>query len=160
MSRLLVAAFQPSALVAGDAFFGFLASGAIAPWLPAAAAQNETVTQAAAAAAGRLARGGYTVVYDGVVGPWLLPTFAAATGLAELHYALLLPAEQVCLDRVRDRLGHGFTDPAATRHMHADFARASTAARHRIPSSEPPETIAEEIRQRVAHGSLRYRISG
>ena len=33
-----------------------------------------------------------------------------ATGVAVLHYALLLPPEQLCLERVRDRVGHGFTD--------------------------------------------------
>ena len=156
VSALLVAGFEPSALVAGDAFFGFLAGGAVAPWLPAAAAQNHTVTEAAAMAAGRLVRGGLTVVYDGVVGPWLLPDFAAATGLARLHYVVLLPSEQACLDRVAARVGHGFTDLAATRHMYADFARAPLEARHRIALAAGPEAIAEEIRQRLAAGSLSH----
>jgi adenylate kinase family enzyme len=160
VSALLVTAFEPSALVAGDAFFGFLARGAVAPWLPAAAAQNETVTEAAALAAGRLVRGGYTVIYDGVVGPWLLPTFMAATGLARLHYALLLPSEQDCLDRVADRVGHGFTDPAATRHMYADFARAPLEARHRIATADRPELLAERIRQHITAGSLAYPAAG
>jgi AAA domain len=154
VSALLVAGFEPSALVAGDAFFGFLAQGAVAPWLPAAAAQNQTVTEAAALAAGRLVRGGYTVVYDGVVGPWLLPAFAAATGLARLHYAVLLPSEQTCLDRVAGRVGHGFTDLAATRHMYADFAGAALEDRHRIATADRPEAVVEEIRQRLAAGSL------
>lgn len=158
VAELLVADYEPSALVAGDHFFGFLARGAIAPWLPAAAAQNETVTEAAALAAGRLVRGGITVIFDGVVGPWLLPAFAAATGLDGLHYALLLPSEQVCLDRVRNRVGHGFTDQAATRHMHADFTRAPVAARHRIPPADQPEQTARRIAERVAAGSLRYRM--
>jgi cytidylate kinase len=156
VSALLVSGFEPSALVAGDAFFGFLAEGAVAPWLPAAATQNHTVTEAAAMAAGRLVRGGITVVYDGVVGPWLLPDFAAATGLAWLHYAVLLPSEQVCLDRVAGRTGHGFTDLAATRHMYTDFARASIDARHRIVMADRPELLVEEIRQRLAAGSLSH----
>jgi len=156
VAELLAAEYQPSALVAGDAFFGFLARGAIDPWLPAAAGQNETVTEAAAAAAGRLVRGGYTVLFDGVVGPWLLPSFVAATGLRRLHYALLLPTEQLCLDRVRDRLGHGFTDLAATRHMHADFARATVDPRYRIPLADRAELTASRIRALVADGSLSY----
>lgn len=58
-----------SALVEGDAFFGFLAQGAVPPWLPGSNEQNDVVIQAAAAAAGRYASGGYMTVYDGVVGP-------------------------------------------------------------------------------------------
>ena len=60
--------------------------------LPQAHQQNEVVILSAAAASGRLARGGVTVVYDGVLGPWFLPEFAAATGLGHLHYAVLMPA--------------------------------------------------------------------
>jgi hypothetical protein len=63
-------------------------------------------------------------VYDGVVGPWLLPTFAAATGLERLDYAVLLPSVEVCVQRVATRPDHGFTDEAATRKMHAEFVRA------------------------------------
>ncbi|MHB8296673.1 MAG: hypothetical protein ACYDH5_19090 [Acidimicrobiales bacterium] len=40
-----------------------------------------------------MATGGYTVVYDGVIGPWFLETFAKASGLASLHYLILLPPE-------------------------------------------------------------------
>ena len=79
---------EPSALVAGDAFFAFLARGAIPPWLPESRGQNEVVTQAAGAAAGRYASGGYATVYDGVVGPWFLPTFAAATMLTTLIWKI------------------------------------------------------------------------
>jgi hypothetical protein len=60
---------EHSVLVEGDALFGFLASGAIEPWLPDSHAQNEVVTRAAAAAAGHFAGGGFTTFYDGVVGP-------------------------------------------------------------------------------------------
>ena len=127
VTALLADRASPSVLVAGDAFFGFLARGAIEPWLPASHAQNEAVTQAAAAAAGRYAAGGFTTVYDGVVGPWFLPTFAAATGLVNLDYVFLLPPVEVCVERVATRAGHGFTDEPATRKMHAEFAAATRA---------------------------------
>src|SRR5204863_162328 len=81
--------FEQSVVVEGDAFFAFLARGAIPPWLPESHAQNEIVTEAAAGAAGRYAIGGFTTTYDGVVGPWFLPTFARATGLSTLEYAVL-----------------------------------------------------------------------
>ena len=58
--------FDRSVLVQGDAFFGFLASRAIDPWLPASSTQNEVVTDAAAAATARFVAAGYRTVFDGV----------------------------------------------------------------------------------------------
>lgn len=70
ISALLAEHFDPSVLVAGDEFFGFLCTGRIEPWLPESDRQNTTVIAAAAASCGQFVQGGYTVVYDGVVGPW------------------------------------------------------------------------------------------
>ena len=118
VARLLASRFDPSALVAGDDFFAFIASGRIDPWLPAAHHQNEAVIRAAAAAAGRLALRGYTVLYDGVLGPWFLEDFMAEAGVGAIHYVSLMPTEETCLERVRTRTDHGFTDLPATRHMY------------------------------------------
>lgn len=144
VARSLAAGFDRSALVAGDDFFGFISRGFIAPWLPEAHAQNEVVISSAASAAGRLATGGYTVVYDGVIGPWFLPAFTAATGLDLLHYLVLLPTEQCCVHRVRSRVGHGFTDIEATRRMYHQFSSAQINPRHVIadPPAEPDATAA------------------
>ena len=140
VARMVAEAASRSVLVEGDAFFGFLASGAIEPWRPASDDQNAVVTRAAASAAGAFARGGYTTVYDGVVGPWFLPTFSAATGLDHLDYVILLPSVEICLQRVATRRRHGFTDEAATRKMHEEFARAAVADRHLL--RDPPEDVA------------------
>src|SRR5262249_10993711 len=43
VARALAEKFEPSVLVAGDAFFAFLAGGATEPWLPAAHRQNEVL---------------------------------------------------------------------------------------------------------------------
>jgi hypothetical protein len=158
-AALLAARSEPSVLVAGDAFFGFLARGAIAPWLPASHAQNETVTEAAGAAAGRYALGGLVTVYDGVVGPWFLPTFLAATGLDGLDDAVVLPPVERCVERVATRTGHGFTDEPATRKMHAEFAAAAAAvdARHLLAvDAEPPAAVADRIAHAQAAGALAY----
>ena len=48
VAKLLAARFDPSVLVEGDAFFGFLARGAVPPWLPESNRQNHVVTEAAA----------------------------------------------------------------------------------------------------------------
>lgn len=91
VAHALADRFDQSVLVPGDAFFEFLARGAIAPWLSAAHSQNEVVIRAAAAATGRFVAGGYTTVYDGVLGPWFLSGFAVEAALDHLHYVILLP---------------------------------------------------------------------
>lgn len=156
VAAVLVDGFAHSALVPGDAFFGFLARGAVAPWLAEADDQNAVVTRAAAGAAGRLATT-MTVVYDGVVGPWFLPTFAQAAVLPDvrLHYVVLLPALEVCLERVRTRVGHGFTDDAASRHMYREFSDAALDAQHLLanPPADPTRCAAR-TRQLVDAGTV------
>lgn len=162
-SRLADAATRPSALVAGDALFGFLRNGRIDPWLGEAREQNIVVTGAAAAAAGRFVAGGYDTNYDGVVGPWFLGVFLEATCLEELDYVVLLPPVEVCVARVLARTGHGFTDEAATRTMHAEFERSVTgdgavvARRHvvRRPVADAAG-LAAVVTSLRAGGALRW----
>lgn len=122
--------WDPSVLIEGDAFFGFLRRGAIAPWLPEANAQNTVVSAAAGACTGRFAAGPGMVVYDGVVGPWFLPTFLGHAGLVSCSYAVILPPLEQCLHQVRTRVGHSFTDEAAAQHMHHQFASVRIEPRH------------------------------
>ncbi|HEV7720896.1 MAG TPA: AAA family ATPase [Iamia sp.] len=122
--------WDPSVLIEGDAFFGFLRRGAIQPWRVEANAQNAVVAAATGAAAGRFAAGPAMVVYDGVVGPWFLPTFLGHAGLVSCSYAVVLPPLEQCLHQVRTRVGHSFTDEAAARHMHDQFARTAIDPRH------------------------------
>lgn len=157
MARILASRFEPSALVEGDAFFGFLARGAVPPWLPESNEQNDVVIRAAAAAAGRYVAGGYTTVYDGVVGPWFLPTFTAAAGLGRLDYVVLLPAVERCVERVGARRRHGFTDEDATRRMHDDFAHADIDQRYlMLDPPDRPEEVADVVVAALAKGALAY----
>jgi cytidylate kinase len=156
VAAILSAGFPHSVLVPGDDFFRFLGQGFIEPWLSEAHVQNEIVTEAAAAAAGRYARGDYTVIYDGMVGPWLLPSFARAAAAPVLHYAILFPDEDTCVDRVVSRTGHGFTDVPATRDMFGQFARAPIDARHVLTDPpDDPQRTADLIRARFESGTLR-----
>ncbi len=158
VARLLADGFARSALVVGDDFFAFVRQGYIDPWLDEANQQNDVVIQAAAAATGRLVTGGYQVVYDGVIGPWFSATFLAATGQAEMHYAVLLPPLDCCLARVQTRTGHGFTDLAAAEQVHRQFSAADIPARHLFTSeNDDPAATAERVRARLREGSLRYR---
>ncbi|MGH3685908.1 MAG: AAA family ATPase [Pseudonocardiaceae bacterium] len=157
VARILADHFEPSVLVEGDLFFAFLARGAIPPWLPEANNQNEIVLQAAASAAGRYASGGYMTVYDGVVGPWFLPTFATAAGLPYLHYLVLLPSLRRCVERVGTRQGHGFTDEAATRTMHRNFTQADVDRRHLfLDPPDEPEDVADLVVTALSRGALAY----
>lgn len=146
VARVLAERFDPSVLLEGDAFFTFLARGAIPPWLPESHKQNDVVTRAAASAAGRYTAGGYTTVYDGVVGPWFLPTFLSATGLTRIDYVVLQPSVARCLDRVATRKGHGFNDEHATRKMHQEFAQADIDRRHvLVDPPDQPELVADLV---------------
>jgi len=144
VGELVVDRFDPSVLVEGDAFFQVLRRGAVAPWLPESAAQNELITAATAAAVGELARGPATVVFNGVLGPWFLPTFLDRSGLSAVSYAVLLPPVEHCVAGVLGRTGHGFADEGATRKMHEEFASADIDARHLFanPPGEPGAAAA------------------
>lgn len=155
VAALLADAVDPGALVEGDRFFGFLRRGVVEPWLPEADAQNLVVLEAAAAATGRLARGGLTVVYDGVLGPWFLPRFAEVCAASELHYAVLLPPLPLLLERVGSRRDHPFDDLGAARHMYTSFAAADLDPRHVLTGEDGPEAMAAAVREAAARGRLR-----
>ncbi|CAN5428974.1 AAA family ATPase [soil metagenome] len=156
VAALLADRHQRSILVEGDTFFTFLRRGAIDPWRPESNAQNEAVTRAAGAATGRFAATGVPTVYDGVLGPWSLPEFLAATGLDGADWAVLLPPREVCLERVASRRGHGFNDAEAGAHMHAQFADAPIDPRHVVDILAAPDEVADVVAERAAAGLLHW----
>lgn len=147
--------FERSVVVEGDLFYSFLAAGAIEPWLVEARVQNDAVARSAALCTASLADD-FDTVYEGVVGPWQLDGFMAAGGFEALDDAVLLPPLDMCLQRVAERIGHGFTDAGATRHMHEQFVEADIDERHVIHvGREPVEHLADLITARRSTGSLR-----
>jgi len=156
VSEHLANGSNPSALVVGDSFFAMIKQGYVLPWLPQARRQNTVVIEAAAAAAGRLTDI-CSVVYDGVLGPWFLPTFVRATGLTYVHYVILLPPLDVCLEHVQGRVGHGFSDLAVTRDLYGQFANAAIDDKHLITESDDhPAQLAELISRRLDDGWFGY----
>jgi hypothetical protein len=156
VSSIASSRLSPSVLIRGDAFFRFLDQGARKPWRPEAKDQNLTVIRASGAAAGRFAQGGYESVFDGVMGPWFLPAFVEATGLNEVHYAVLLPSVERCVQNVTTREGNRDGEPG-TRYMHEQFEQAGIDVRHLI--TEPggaPEEIAAHILSRHRQGAFAY----
>jgi predicted ABC-type ATPase len=156
VAELVVDRFPKSVLVSGDAFFGFLRRDAIPPWLAEAHEQNEVVVAASAVATGRFVAG-FTTVFDGMVGPWFLPTFMEAAGVEQLHYSVLLPTVDRCVERIAARDGHGFDDEGATRHMYRTFVNAAIDDRHVIRNeADAPSVTADEILRRFDGGELMY----
>ena len=124
VARAIADQFDPSVLVVGDAFFGFVHNGFIPPWMPKSHDQNAAVTEAAAAAAGRFVRHGFATVYDGVLGPWLLDRFLAVAAVPTADYVVLLPSLDRCLERIRTRRDHPFDDEVAAIDLHAQWTDA------------------------------------
>jgi gluconate kinase len=156
VSADLARLFDRSALIPGDEFFAFLRNGAIPPWLARSDQQNTAVVGAAAAAAGHLAF--YCdVVYDGVVAPAFRATFLEQTGLAHLHYAVLMPTLDLCLGRMQNRKGHGFTDRDAATRMWNQFHQADIEISCLFEDSDMPSSeLARLIARQVVSGSIRY----
>jgi cytidylate kinase len=160
VARSVVERFDPSALVQGDVFFGFVARGYIDPWLPDSHEQNTVVTEATARATAAFAKGGFTTVFDGMVGPWFLPTFLEITDIPSVHYAVLLPSVGTCVARVLGRTDHGFREEAVTRDMHASFAIAGVDARSVIDADPDVRVVTEEVLRRYEAGMLAYPTAG
>lgn len=71
---------------------------------------------------------------------------------------ILLPPLDVCLDRVKTRSGHGFTDIDAAEHMWHDFDLSSIEDRHRfISPGAGPEETASQIAALASNGRITYR---
>jgi len=111
------------------------------------------VVEAQALAAGRFARD-YPTVFDGVVGPWFVETFLAATKLDALAYAVLLPDVEVCVERVLAREGHVFRNEEAARKMHHEFSRVELDGRHVIVNHSTAEDAADDVIARWVGGEL------
>lgn len=107
------AAQRPTVHLRTDSFYVWIRSGFVPPYLPEAEEQNRTVTAVMTASASAYARGGYDVIADGIIGPWLLPPFLAACepdGLS-ISFAVLRPTLEVTLARATSRTGGQLTDP-------------------------------------------------
>ena len=105
-----------------------------------------------AAACGRLAER-FTVVYDGVLWPPYAALFATAAGRA-FHYALLLPPLEVCLERVRERSDHRFSDRIAATDMWRSFD-STKGSLPTLDALDPPDEVVAEIVGLVESGILR-----
>jgi len=162
VARHLAARFDRSARLESDWFWTTIVNGFVEPWRPGADGQNGAVLGAVAAAAAQLARGGYTVVVDGIVGPWFLPLFTerfAAEGV-DGHYVVLRPPLEVTVARAAARAGDervpghpALLTEEPVRHMWGQFAELGDHERHVIDNcSLGADQTATVILARFADG--------
>ncbi|MCA1218258.1 AAA family ATPase [Streptomyces sp. 8L] len=131
-----------------DDFYAAIKQGLLAPYLPEAHAQNETVTGVIARAAAGYAAGGYHTVVDGVIGPWFLKTYeeaAKAAGVPLVH-AVLRPDRETALRRGAARPGHPLTDREILGQIYDGFADLGRHERNVVDSTElTPEETADAV---------------
>jgi chloramphenicol 3-O-phosphotransferase len=126
-------AHGPTVHLHTDSFYVWIRSGFVLPYLPEAARQNETVTEVMIAAALAYERGGYDVILDGILGPWLLDSFRKAC--VDLSYAVLRPSIEVTLARATGREGRQLTAVEPITGLYGAFADLGPLERHVVDSS-------------------------
>jgi broad-specificity NMP kinase len=146
-----------------DWFFAKLRSGAISPWREEAHAQNRVVLHAAAEAVAAFAAGGYVTVAEGIIYPFMLDMFVAASARngVSLHYAVLRAPIAVVQQRVQDRTiepehAGALADAAVVEDLWSQFERLGVDARHRVDiGRRDPRQVAEELDRRLRAGEFR-----
>jgi cytidylate kinase len=154
VARTLATQFRLGVHMESDRFFQWIAAGFVAPYLPEADHQNGAVMDVAADAAAAYVDGGYTVLWDGVVGPWFLDRVArrlADRGIG-LEYLVLRPDRATALQRVRDRDATTATSGAAS--MYDQFRDLGPHERHVLSSDAPVGAVVAAARDALAAGGL------
>lgn len=101
------------------------------------------------------ASAGYTVWWDGVVGPWFVERVASrlqARGLG-LRYVVLRADRGVALARVVDR--DGTAESSAAEAVWDAFADLGHLESHVVDSSGPVAAVVERCRTRLVTGEFR-----
>lgn len=155
VSAALASGCERGVHLESDWFFRSIRSGFVAPWLPEAHTQNAAVMAVAADAAAAYADAGYTVVWDGIVGPWFLDRVARGLGARNIpvHYLVLRPRRVTASERVQGRGDTAETTGAET--MYDQFADLGEFEPHVVSSDAPATQVIEACKATLADGSLR-----
>ncbi len=154
VSAALASGYERGVHLESDWFFRSIRSGFVAPWLPDAHNQNAAVMVVAADTAAAFADAGYTVVWDGIVGPWFLDRVVRRLGAREIrvHYLVLRPKRVTASQRVRGRGDTPETSGAET--MYEQFADLGELELHVVSSDAPAEQVIEACKAALIDGSL------
>lgn len=150
VAGLLAAHFPLSVHLHADDFWSYIKNGVVPPYLPGSRAQNETVMGVLAGAAFGYAEGGYTVVCDGIVGPWFVDAFRGRT---PFHYVILRPDEPTTLARAKARGDGALTASGPILTMHEQFSRPTEYEPHVLDSSTlNAKTTAQAVLDGIEKG--------
>ena len=162
----IIASESPlSVCIHSDWFWTTIVNGHISPWERAADAQNRAVIRAAASAGVRMANAGFTVVLDGILGPWHFESMREelAQCITPVNYAVLRPDSDTCLARARGRVLESpqhraaLTDEGPIRHMWDQFHDLGAIEEFVIDNSAiDARTTALLIQKRLAAGDLGF----
>ncbi len=158
VARLLADSMPFSVHLHSDEFWHYIRQGRIAPYLPQAHRQNQTVIDVLAQAASAYAAGGYQVICDGIVGPWFIDVFrtVAVTRAVLLHYVILRPDEATALRRAVSRDDHALTDPEPIRSLHRQFTDIGVFEGHVLDSTQlSPQATVDAVLHGLAEGTYR-----
>jgi cytidylate kinase len=153
LARSLAGSASQGLHLVSDLFYQFLVNR-VDPTLPASHYQNTVIMRALARAARTFAEGEYSVVVDGVIGPWFLPVFREElAGGPAVSYLVLLAPESEALRRVRLRQGPGLS-PSVHR-MAAAFADLGALASHTIDTaSRSADEVLHVAQARLSAGQF------
>ena len=162
----IIASESPlSACIHSDWFWTTIVNGHIPPWERLADAQNRAVIRAATAGGVRMANAGFTVVLDGILGPWHFEPLREELALctSPVNYALLRPDSDTCLARAQGRFlespqhRDALTDEGPIRHMWNQFSDLGPIEEYVIDNSQiDPRATAMLIRKRLTAGELGF----
>lgn len=140
--------------IESDWFFRWIRAGFVPPHLPASHSQNTVVTDVVTDAAAGYAEAGYSVVWDGVVGPWWLNRIAQrlAARRIPLRYLVLRCAKEVARARVTSR--DGSTEESGAEVMWDQFADLGALEGHVVSGEGDPAEVLARCRAALADGGL------
>ncbi|MER7690862.1 AAA family ATPase [Streptomyces sp. NPDC097610] len=139
---------QPTVHLHTDSLYMWIRSGFVPPYLPQAQRQNEVVIDVMINAACAYAHGGYDVVLDGILGPWLLTPFRTTCQEDDLalSYAVLRPNLDVALTRATQREGRQLKEIDPIVGLYGAFENLGALEDHVVDSSDQTvEQTAAEI---------------
>lgn len=158
-ARLVSRRFGAGVHLESDAFFRFITSEYVEPWLPESHEQNRLVIRIAGEAAASYAAAGYFTVVDGIVIPrWFLGALRETIGAAgiEVAYVVLRAPRQLCLERLDAREGAGLADPEALAGIWDEFADLGEYESHAVAvEGMHPDEVAATLARRLVDGELR-----
>ena len=139
--------FPLSVHLDADRFWQFICQGWIEPWLPESAQQNDVVIGALVAAVCRYALGGYTVVVDGIIGPWYIDAFIAGAAMNELdlHYVIVRPTRDVARARATSRSEGNLVEAEPVERMYTAFESLGPYEANVLDNSELDTTATAAV---------------